>query len=131
MKKRFTVLFTSFLIVIAAALSGCAGQTSPAKCYRAYFGLNDAAVGSQLLSAADAAEQIRAILTESGVGYTEYVAYGAYVEGETVTGDATLVYEFFYTDKELVQSIVSRAKSALNLASVLLVEIDAVYDFVS
>ena len=110
------------LMLVAAIFAGCAAKqpqpANPPK-YTVYCGLNDADTGSQIISVEEAQEAARKIFTDNGFGYTEFVAYGAYVENGTVFENDTLVYEFYFNEKADVDNVTKEIKETLNLSSVL------------
>lgn len=95
-----------------------------------YCGLNDADTSSQVLTVADAQAAARKVITDKGLGYTEYVTYGAYTEYGAVKGNDTLVYVFFYVEKADAQSVAKEIKETLHLAAVLVEEVANSYDFI-
>lgn len=97
--------------------------------YVLYCGLNDADTGNQVYSVADAQEAARKIITDKGLGYTEYVTYGAYTENGAVKENDTLVYVLFYVEKADAQSVAKEIKEKLNLSAVLVEEVANSYDF--
>ena len=94
-----------------------------------YCGLNDADTGNQVYSVADAQEAARKIITDKGLGYTEYVTYGAYTENGAVKENDTLVYVLFYVGKADAQSVAKEIKEKLNLSAVLVEEVANSYGF--
>lgn len=123
-----TVLALSFVI------SGCqkngenAVEDGTEKYYTVSFGLNDAQTNKQEISTEDACTAIRRIITDKGLGYTEYITYGAYTENGKSVENVTLVYFLVYMEKSDVDSIVDTAKSELNLKSVLIQESSAKFE---
>ena len=130
--KKYIVLI---MLVFAACLAGCApGDTSGGEVqvkYAVYCSLNDADTGTQMLSVEEAQKLARGVITDRGLGYTEYVAYGGFVDGDKINGNDTLVYTFFFIEKADAQAVAAEIKESLNLVSVLMEQIDSVYDFVS
>lgn len=126
-KKLFVCIL--FIMILAGGLTACA-KREPAqkeagqKKYTVYLGLNDAETGTQLLDCEEAKELARAIIVGQGIGYKEYIAFGAYLEnGDVITND-TLVYEFYFVDESDVSEVVQKLKDGLNLASVYINEED-------
>ena len=119
MKKKISFIcpLAALIAVVAFALTACGGDNDK---FMVYFGLNDAVTGSQKVETAEAQSVIRKIITDKGVGYTEYVAYGAYNEDDKVVENATLVYAIVFVDKDTVLEIIAEAKTRLNLASVMI-----------
>ena len=94
-----------------------------------YCGLNDADTGIQMLTVTDAQAAARKVITDRGLGYTEYVTYGAYTENDAVKGNDTLVYVLFYVEKVEAQSVAKEIKETLHLAAVLVEEVADSYGF--
>lgn len=122
------------LIVLAVGMMcfGFVGCNSTAKDqvkYVLYCGLNDADTGSQLLTVTDAQQEARKVITDKGLGYTEYIAYGAYTDNDGIKENDTLVYVLFYVEKADAQSVAQEIKEKLNLAAVLVEESADSYDF--
>ena len=109
------------LMLAAAVFAGCAAKQQPENPpkYTIYCGLNDADTGSQIISVEEAQEAARKIFTDNGFGYTEFVAYGAYVENGTVFENDTLVYELYFSEKGDIDNVTKEIKETLNLFSVL------------
>ena len=132
MKKHIVLIMLVF--AVCACFAGCApGDTSGGEVqvkYAVYCSLNDAYTGTQMLSVAEAQKMARDVITDRGLGYTEYVAYGGFVDGDKINGNDTLVYTFFFIEKADAQAVAAEIKESLNLASVLMEEIDSAYDFV-
>ena len=133
MKKHIVLIVLVF--AACACLAGCApDETSGGEVqvkYAVYCSLNDADTGTQMLSVEEAQKLARGVITDRGLGYTEYVAYGGFVDGDKINGNDTLVYTFFFIEKTDAQAVAVEIKESLNLASVLMEQIDSVYDFVS
>ena len=108
---------------------GCNNTGEKQVKYVLYCGLNDADTGNQVYSVADAQEAARKIITDKGLGYTEYVTYGAYTENGAVKENDTLVYVLFYVEKADAQSVAKEIKEKLNLSAVLVEEVANSYDF--
>ena len=121
-KKLCIVAMT--LMLAAAVFAGCAAKQQPENPpkYTIYCGLNDADAGKQVISVEEAQQTARKIVTDKGFGYTEFVAYGAYVENGTVFENDTLVYEFYFNNKDDVAKVADEIKKTLNLSSVLIAE---------
>ena len=122
MKKSVAVLLVGVMLV--CGMAGC-GQAEPAETNQAekftlYCGLNDAAAGEQILTVEEAQETARNIIVGKGYGYTEYVAYGGYLDGDKVINNDTLVYELMFMDSTAAQDIAKTIKTELNLDSVLM-----------
>lgn len=122
------------LIVLAVCMMcfgfvGCNSAEKKQVKYVLYCGLNDADTGSQVYTVTDAQEEARKIITDKGLGYTEYITYGAYTENGDVKGNDTLVYVLFYVEEEDAQSVAEEIKETLNLASVLIEKVADSYDF--
>ena len=129
MKRSFSIM--SFIIVIIFSISlltSCSSDKQQEK-FTVYFGLNDATTGNQILTLDEAKKQLRTLFIKEGIGYTEYVAYGAYTEKGEVKGNDTLIYEFYFVKKTDVTAVVSKAKKQLNLESVLINEESSDYYF--
>lgn len=131
--KKILALISLIAIVLSVACftacSCCDEPSTPQLSFSVYVGLNDKTTGSQILSVQEAQEQLRAIIIEKGMGYTEYITYGAYTENGKVCGNDTVIYELFFVTEESVNEFASLAKERLNLASILIVERTAEYDF--
>ena len=108
---------------------GCNNTGEKQVKYVLYCGLNDAGTGSHVYSVADAQEAARKIITDKGLGYTEYVTYGAYTENGAVKENDTLVYVLFYVGKADAQSVAKEIKEKLNLSAVLVEEVANSYGF--
>jgi len=119
--KRLCIVAMT-LMLAAAVFAGCAAKQqqpeNPPK-YTIYCGLNDADTGKQIISVEEAQKVARKIFTDKGFGYTEFVAYGAYVENGTVFENDTLVYEFYFNQKADIDNVTKEIKETLNLSSVL------------
>jgi len=132
MRENFSLVLVFFLFCLCLAGCGAGGvdgeevQTK----YVVYCSLNDADTGTQALSVKDARDMARKVITDRGLGYTEYTAYGGFVDGETINGNDTLVYTFFFIEKSDADAVAAEIKAELNLASVLMEEIGCTYDFV-
>lgn len=81
------------------------------------------------MSVEGARDIARKVIADRGLGYTEYTAYGGFVDGETINGNDILVYTFF-VEKSDADALATEIKGELNLASVLMEEISCTYDFV-
>ena len=122
------------LVVLAACMMclcfvGCNNTAKNQVKYVLYCGLNDADTGSQEMTVADAQDAARKIVTDKGLGYTEFVTYGAYTENGEIKGNDTLVYVLFYVEKADAQSVAKEIKETLNLSSVLVEEVADSYGF--
>lgn len=128
--KRVKTLLVLPLLAFVMLCSACqSGKTeSGVKYYTVSFGLNDAETNTQVISTEDASKAIRRIITDKGLGYTEYTTYGAYTENGKSVENVTLVYFLVYMEKSDVDSIVDTAKSELNLKSVLIQESTAEFE---
>lgn len=128
--KKTTKIFTLLIALCfgVCMLASCGGDDKQ-QTFRVYFGLNDKDTGTQVVSIEQAQPVIRRACLDAGIGYTEYVAEGAYTEGETIKQNGTLVFELFFTDRKTVESIIDGVREELNLASVLIVEFNCSYDF--
>lgn len=91
---------------------GCNNTGKKQVKYVLYCGLNDAGTGSQVYSVADAQEAARKIITDKGLGYTEYVTYGAYTENGAVKENDTLVYVLFYVEKKTRSLLQKRSRKS-------------------
>lgn len=121
------------MVLMAAMIlfTGC-GKTETEKqekYYKIYCGLNDAQTGTQVLSVADAGQKIRGLITEKGLGYTEYTANGAYVEDGFVHPNEALIYQMIFVEKEEVESLAEEIRQELDLESVLVEECEGVFHF--
>lgn len=128
--KRVKTLLVLPLLAIVMLCSACQGgnKESGEKYYTVSFGLNDAETNTQVISTEDASKAIRKIITDKGLGYTEYTTYGAYTENGKSVENVTLVYFLVYMEKSDVDSIVDTAKKELNLKSVLIQESTAKFE---
>lgn len=128
--KKIKILLILPLLAFVMLFSACQnGNTeSGEKYYTVSFGLNDAETNTQVISTEDASKAIRKIITDKGLGYTEYITYGAYTENGKSVENVTLVYFLVYMEKSDVDSIVNTAKSELNLKSVLIQESTAKFE---
>lgn len=127
MKK--IVLIVLAVCMMCLGFVGCNNTEKNQVKYVLYCGLNDADTGSQVLTVTDAQEAARKVVTDKGLGYTEYATYGAYTENGEVKGNDTLVYALFYVEEADAQSVAKEIKETLNLASVLVEEVANSYDF--
>lgn len=130
MKKLKTLLVLPLLalVIMCSACQSEKTKSSTEKYYTVSFGLNDAKTNTQVISTEDASKAIRKIITDKGLGYTEYTTYGAYTENGKSVENVTLVYFLVYMEKSDVESIVDTAKSELNLKSVLIQESTAAFE---
>jgi len=129
--KRKILAIVLLCLMMTFVFAGCGSsdqEESTTKC-TLYCGLNDADTGTQILTIEEAQEVIRPMILEAGTGYTEFVTYGAYEENGTVYGNDTLVYEFYYADRAVVEQLGKDIKEALNLNSVLMTENPSKYGF--
>ena len=117
-------------VCLAVCLLTACTDNGDQKIFRAYFGLNDADTGTQIVTIDEAQPVIREACLNAGIGYTEYVAEGAYIDGEEIKQNDTLVFEFFFTDRKTVESIIDNVRAELNLASVLIVEFSGNYTLI-
>lgn len=123
------VLSVLAVCMMCLCFVGCNNTGKKQVKYVLYCGLNDADTGNQVYSVADAQEAARKIITDKGLGYTEYVTYGAYTENGAVKENDTLVYVLFYMEKADAQSVAKEIKEKLNLSAVLVEEVANSYDF--
>jgi len=123
----FLLVCVAILGVIAAFIPNAQAANPPK--YTLYCGLNDADAGAQILSVEQAREMAREIIIKRGCGYTEYVAYGAYQEGDKVIGNDTLVYELFFVDTEMAEEIAKAICTELNLTPILMEKGGSDYKF--
>lgn len=123
------VLSVLAVCMICFCFVGCNNTGKKQVKYVLYCGLNDADTGNQVYSVADAQEAARKIITDKGLGYTEYVTYGAYTENGAVKENDTLVYVLFYVGKADAQSVAKEIKEKLNLSAVLVEEVTNSYGF--
>ena len=129
MKRTISILSLLLVVIFSLGImTSCSSEKQQEK-YTIYFGLNDATTGKQIMTVDDAKQKLRAIFIEQGVGYTEYVAYGAYSENGQVKGNDTIIYEFYFVKKADVENVVSIAKKQLNLASLLINKESSAYYF--
>lgn len=133
MKKKGLgfLLLVLALLTTAVLLPGCGQQsgTGMETVYHVYFGLNDADTGEQEVTMEEASAHIRSIIEGYGYGYTEYRAYGAYMENGVSRGNDTLEYMLVFVEEEDVKSIADQVVSDLNLASVLCEKEEMTYEF--
>lgn len=127
MKKIILVVLA--VCMLCLCFVGCNNTGKNQVKYVLYCGLNDADTGSQLLSVADAQDDARKIITNKGLGYTEYVTYGAYTENGAVKENDTLVFVLLYVEKADAQAVAKEIKETLHLAAVLVEEVANSYDF--
>lgn len=127
MKKIILVVLA--VCMLCLCFVGCNNNGENQVKYVLYCGLNDADTGSQLLSVADAQDDARKIITDKGLGYTEYVTYGAYTENGAVKENDTLVFVLLYVEKADAQAVAKEIKETLHLAAVLVEEVANSYDF--
>ena len=127
-KEKFLALLLT--VCLAICLFTACGENGNQQIFRAYFGLNDAETGTQIVEIEEAQSVIRKACLDAGIGYTEYLAEGAYIDGEEIKQNGTLVFEFFFTDRTTVESIIDSVRAELKLASVLIVELTGNYTLV-
>ena len=127
MKK--IVLIVLAVCMMCFCFAGCNNTEKNQIKYVLYCGLNDAGTGSQVITVTDAQAAARKVITDKGLGYTEYVTYGAYTENDAVKGNDTLVYVLFYVEKADAQSVAKEIKETLHLAAVLVEEVENSYGF--
>lgn len=128
MKKIILVVLA--VCMMCLCFVGCNNTEKNQVKYVLYCGLNDAGTGNQVLTVEDAQTDARKIIAGKGLGYTEYVTYGAYTENGAVKGNDTLVYMLLYVEKANAQSVAKEIKETLHLAAVLVEEVANSYDFV-
>lgn len=126
--KALLILPLLALVMLCSSCQSEKAESGTEKYYMVSFGLNDAETNTQEISTEDASKAIRKIITDKGLGYTEYTAYGAYTENGKSVENVTLVYFLVYMEKSDVDSIVDTAKSELNLKSVLIQESTAKFE---
>ncbi len=133
--KKLKIFLTLTIILTTLALvvlfSGCQKsetESGTEKYYMVSFGLNDAETNKQEVPTEDASKAIRKIITDKGLGYTEYTTYGAYTENGKSVENVTLVYFLVYMEKSDVDDIADTAKKELNLKSVLIQESSAAFE---
>lgn len=129
MNKKGKILALIFIFCFSISLLAACGGSDDKEVFRVYFGLNDADTGTQIVTIKNAQPVIRNACIDAGIGYTEYVAEGAYIDGDEIKKNGTLVFEFFFTDRKTVETIIDSVRKELNLASVLIVELNCSYDF--
>lgn len=127
MKK--IVLIVLAVCMLCFCVVGCNNTEKKQVKYVLYCGLNDASAGSQVLTVADAQAAARKVITDKGLGYTEYVTYGAYTENSAIKENDTLVYVLFYVEKADAQAVAEEIKETLHLSAVLVEEVANSYDF--
>ena len=124
MKKRIIALCLLVICMLGlVCMAGCQqSEEAPApNKFTMYVGLNDVS-GTQKLDIPTAQTAVRSIFLDNGLGYTEFVAKGAYLEDGTPIENDTLVYEFMFVEKDQVLAIADEVKSTLNLATILIEE---------
>lgn len=129
--KKVKILLMLSLLALVMMFSACqSGETESGteKYYTVSFGLNDAETDTQKISTEDASKAIRRIIADKGLGYTEYTAYGAYIEHGKSVENVTLVYFLTYVEKSDIDSIVAEARAELNLKSILIQENTAAFE---
>ena len=126
--KAFLILLLPALVILLSGCQKSETESGTEKYYMVSFGLNDAETNTQVISTEDASKAIRRIITDKGLGYTEYTTYGAYTENGKSVENVTLVYFLVYMEKSDVDSIADTAKSELNLKSVLIQESTAKFE---
>lgn len=131
MKKKVSYLLAYFITAMILLTACGKTETGTAKetYYKIYCGLNDAQTGTQLLSAEDAGQKIREMITGKGLGYTEYSANGAYVEDGSIHPNEALIYQLIFVEKEEVENLAEEIRTALNLESVLVEETEGTFHF--
>ena len=135
MKTKRILAFVLIVCIFSAFFAGCKKQEKQPESkeqakYVLRIGLNDKGEGKQVLSVDGAKGVARGIIVSKGLGYTEYVAYGAYTEDDTVKSNDTLVYEFMFCEKKEVEEIAKEIKQKLNLDSILMEQTMSEFNFV-
>lgn len=103
----------------AAAASKQEGSFESAVAYNLYFGMNDKDTGTQVLATDTAKQTIRKIITDMGLGYTEFDAYGGYVAGSSVMENETIGYLICAANEEQIMQIANQGLDELNTSAVL------------
>ena len=103
--KAFLILLLPAVVILLSGCQKSETESGTEKYYMVSFGLNDAETNTQVISTEDASKTIRRIITDKGLGYTEYTTYGAYTENGKSVENVTLVYFLVYMEKSDVDSI--------------------------
>lgn len=127
--KKTVILMAAVMITLTACGKTKADSANQEKYYKIYCGLNDAQTGTQVLSTQEAGETIRRLITDRGLGYTEYTANGAYVEEGTVHENEALIYQLIFVQQDEVESLADEIRGELNLESVLVEETEGIFHF--
>lgn len=128
MKKAAIMIMAAAMLLLTACGKADTGATKE-KYYKIYCGLNDAQTGTQVLSVEDAGQKIRGLITDRGLGYTEYTANGAYVEDGSIHPNEALIYQLIFVEKEEVESLAEEIREELDLESVLVEETEGTFHF--
>lgn len=128
-KKRLLYITSILLCILLCACGQTETDSTKETYYKIYCGLNDAETGTQILSVEDAGQTIRSLITDRGLGYTEYTAAGAYVEDGSVHPNEALIYQLIFVEKEEVESLAEEIRVQLNLESVLVEETEGTFHF--
>lgn len=128
LKRTVMILAVATMMLTACGKTNADGATQE-KYYKIYCGLNDAQTGTQVLSTQEAGESIRRLITDRGLGYTEYTANGAYVEEGTIHENEALIYQLIFVEKDEVESLAEEIRQELDLESVLVEETEGVFHF--
>lgn len=128
LKKTVMILTVAMMALTACGKTNADGETQE-KYFKIYCGLNDAQTGAQVLSTQEAGEKIRQLITDRGLGYTEYTANGAYVEEGTVHENEALIYQMIFVEKGEVESLAEEIREELDLESVLVEETEGRFRF--
>ncbi len=127
-KKTTIMILAAAMLMLTACGKADTGATKETY-YKIYCGLNDAQTGTQVLSVEDAGQKIRGLITDRGLGYTEYTANGAYVEDGSIHPNEALIYQLIFVEKEEVESLAEEIREELNLESVLVEETEGAFHF--
>lgn len=128
-RKQKILIIAAAIISILAACGNAETEKTKETYYKIYCGLNDAGTGMQVLAMEDASQKIRTLITDKGLGYTEYTANGAYVENGSVHPNEALIYQLIFVEKEEVEHLAEEIREELHLKSVLIEENEGIFHF--
>lgn len=103
--KAFLILPLLALVMLCSACQSEKTESGGEKYYTVFFGLNDAETNTQKVSTGDASKAIRRIITDKGLGYTEYTAYGAHIPKTENPLKTSLLFTFWCIWKKVMLKV--------------------------
>lgn len=115
-----TILLVAVLFVFnSIILSEIKEQTEcKEEIYTLYIGLTDCDSETQVLTLTEALNSCRQILAEQELSYTEYIGYAEYTAGENRLSNDTIIYEFFFTEKNKIYAAADIIAERLNISAI-------------